>query len=338
MKPAPLVTVCLPVLNQRPFLDDRFRSFDRQSFRDFEVVACDNLSGDGTWEWLQERASHDSTLSLHRRERAGMYDNWNACIQHARGRFLYFAPADDLMADDCLGKLATALLDVPGADLADSRFATVDEAGRPMPAPELATHEDAFFGETWSRRHVREPPHDVPVISRLAPIHRSITQVMVTRDLVDRIGRFRTDLGSDGDWEWHLRSAFVARKVFVPEPLSQWRRWPGQATKDAIHNTVAYAQKRLRMIRLARATVAASALGRDPFSKSDLESEVLRELTLFAAREGRTTLAAGLLLRHPGIALDALRRRFGDTWEAQRLRSLRRVIARHNLAGCIRLL
>ena len=106
---APRVSVCLPNLNNRAYLEERIATIEAQSFKDWELVICDNFSDDGAWEFFQELAKRDSRVRISQEPRAGMYANWNNCIVKARGEFIYVATSDDTMAEDCLEKMVKAL-------------------------------------------------------------------------------------------------------------------------------------------------------------------------------------------------------------------------------------
>ena len=47
-EPKPLVSVCIPVYNARPFIAAAIDSVLNQTLQDFELVIIDNASTDGT--------------------------------------------------------------------------------------------------------------------------------------------------------------------------------------------------------------------------------------------------------------------------------------------------
>ncbi len=50
----PLVSICLPTLNARRFLEPRMESILAQTLTDWELIVCDSYSNDGTWEYFQQ--------------------------------------------------------------------------------------------------------------------------------------------------------------------------------------------------------------------------------------------------------------------------------------------
>ncbi len=60
----PLVSICLPNLNTRPFLEERMETILAQTFADWELIVCDSHSEDGSWEFFQKFAG-DPRIRLH---------------------------------------------------------------------------------------------------------------------------------------------------------------------------------------------------------------------------------------------------------------------------------
>ncbi len=104
----PLVSICLPTLNARRFLEPRMASIMAQTLTDWELIVCDSYSDDGTWEYL-ERYADDARVKMYRVPRAGLYAGWNECLRRGGGEYIYVATADDTMTPDCLEKLVGAL-------------------------------------------------------------------------------------------------------------------------------------------------------------------------------------------------------------------------------------
>src|SRR5262249_49784139 len=105
----PKLSICVPNLNNRRFLRERFAAIYQQTFQGWELIVVDNYSDDGAWEFLQEQASRDRRIRLSQAPREGLYANWNNCIRQASGEYVYIATSDDTMAPDCLEKLTAAL-------------------------------------------------------------------------------------------------------------------------------------------------------------------------------------------------------------------------------------
>ena len=92
----PLVSVLLPVRNAAPWLPASLASLWRQTLGDFEVIAVDDGSTDGSGELLERAAARERRLVvLHARPR-GLPATLNAALQRSRAPFVARHDADDV--------------------------------------------------------------------------------------------------------------------------------------------------------------------------------------------------------------------------------------------------
>ena len=66
---------CIPVFNQRSFIDRAVRSVFEQGFDPGDVTIVDNCSSDGTWEAIQQYASMGARLVRNTRN-LGLFGNF----------------------------------------------------------------------------------------------------------------------------------------------------------------------------------------------------------------------------------------------------------------------
>ena len=62
----PLVSILMPVRDDLRILPDCLESIQKQSLKDWELVAVDDGSSDGSGEFLQEIAAKDSRIRVMR--------------------------------------------------------------------------------------------------------------------------------------------------------------------------------------------------------------------------------------------------------------------------------
>lgn len=225
------VSICLPTLNSIRFLPERLESIRNQTFTDWELIAVDSHSDDGTLEMLERFSAEDNRLRIFRAPRDGIYPNFNRGIEQATGRFIYIATSDDTMAPDCLEKLVGALVENPDCDLAHCPMRVFDEDG--APGPDWWTGNSLFArssGDFLNRRHKRIAPLDGVLCLLGDNIYSSVTQLLVRRSLFGKIGFYQADWGSVGDFHWNLRAGLVASAVHVPGTWGGWRMHASQAT------------------------------------------------------------------------------------------------------------
>jgi glycosyltransferase involved in cell wall biosynthesis len=231
---APRVSICVPNLNTRLFLPERFQTILGQSFEDTELLVYDSHSCDGAWEYICELAAREPRMRAWQGPREGTPGSWSPCVREARGEYVYLATSDDTMPPDCLEKLVAALDAHPECDLAHCPLKPIDENGHEVRATWDWWSRGSIFalssGVFLSRPHVRLAPFDGLLHLLGGSVYVSITQLLIRRSLFDRIGLFQSTWGSIGDFNWSMRAGLVANTVHVPDTWGGWRVHSNQAT------------------------------------------------------------------------------------------------------------
>jgi glycosyltransferase EpsE len=95
---APLVSVIMPVFNAADVLATALESLLAQSLDDWELIACDDGSTDGSWRILQgwQRKHPDRVRAVKNDENRGVSYSLNRCVDLARGKFIARQDADDI--------------------------------------------------------------------------------------------------------------------------------------------------------------------------------------------------------------------------------------------------
>lgn len=225
----PLVSICLPNLNTRPFLQARIDSILAQTLSDWELIVCDSYSEDGAWEYLRGYES-DSRVRLHQVPREGIYAGWNECLRRVQGEYVYIATSDDTARPDLLDRMVGILQQHPDVDLVVCKFDFIDEAGLQIQPPPF--REVGAFYDPWREVvHRRDGLLEFLVHVGLdCPSWTTITSVVFRRRLIDKVGYFRTDVGTCADRLWAMRAALVTDTLSIPGCLATWRKHSKQAS------------------------------------------------------------------------------------------------------------
>jgi glycosyltransferase involved in cell wall biosynthesis len=94
------ISIIIPVFNKADYLGDCLGSILGQTFRDLEVICVDDASEDHSREILQNYAMRDDRLKvIHNDENLGPGLTRNRGIDAAKGSFLRFVDADDLLPE-----------------------------------------------------------------------------------------------------------------------------------------------------------------------------------------------------------------------------------------------
>jgi GT2 family glycosyltransferase len=134
---APKISIIIPARNASTYIVDTITSVRQQSEAAFEAIILDDGSTDDTDLVVQRLLSDwaDPRFSFSAGPAAGVSAARNAGLARARGAFVLFLDADDVLAADALARFRTAL-NISGSDTvaALGRILRVTEKGEPMPS------------------------------------------------------------------------------------------------------------------------------------------------------------------------------------------------------------
>jgi glycosyltransferase involved in cell wall biosynthesis len=104
----PLVSVCIPLFNGMPFIEEAVQSVLNQTLPDWELVITDDHSTDDAPARIARFNDPRIRYMLNPGD-PGPEGNWNACLLEARGRYAKLLCQDDLLHPDCLKLQVQAL-------------------------------------------------------------------------------------------------------------------------------------------------------------------------------------------------------------------------------------
>ena len=101
----PLVSVVLPVFNVERYVIECLDSIASQDYPNFEVIAVDDGSSDGSLRLLEEYASSHSAMAVLHQENSGAGVARNKGIAAAKGKYVLFVDPDDAIEPCALREL-----------------------------------------------------------------------------------------------------------------------------------------------------------------------------------------------------------------------------------------
>ena len=133
LSPPPKVSVGLAVYNGERYLHDAISSIVAQTFRDFELIICDNDSIDGTREICLSFAAEDERIRYLRNPvNIGGVRNENRTMFLARGEYFKLAAHDDLIAPEFLERCVAVLDSNDNCDVCVTGAVIIGERGEPI--------------------------------------------------------------------------------------------------------------------------------------------------------------------------------------------------------------
>ena len=127
----PEISVVVPVYNVEGYVEKCLRSIFAQTFPDFEVLAVDDGSTDGSGEICDRLAGEEGRLRVIHQENQGLGGARNTGIQAAAGEWLLLVDSDDWLEPQALEKALSAAK-AQRADMVMFAFQTVDEEGNTL--------------------------------------------------------------------------------------------------------------------------------------------------------------------------------------------------------------
>lgn len=100
-----MISVILPVYNTEAYLRPCIDSILRQTYRDFELLAVDDGSTDGSGSILDAYALADARVRVFHIANAGVSNARNIALENACGSYIAFVDSDDFIAPEMLETL-----------------------------------------------------------------------------------------------------------------------------------------------------------------------------------------------------------------------------------------
>ena len=148
----PTISILIPIYNAEKYLGRCLDSLQRQIWTDFEIVAVDDGSQDGSVRICEKYAQADHRIRLIRQTNRGVSAARNTCLRESRGEYLTFVDSDDMLEPDALRR-AWEAQQACQADLVIFNLVYVDEHNHPLPAPDFSGFRDEVLtaDEVWQR-------------------------------------------------------------------------------------------------------------------------------------------------------------------------------------------
>lgn len=203
-----MVSIIIPYYNSERFLRQTLDSVRAQSWQDWECILVDDGSTDRSPEIAEEYAAMDVRFRriLRTRWPKGVSSARNTGLDVARGTYVIFLDADDLMAPHCLGERVTFLDTRPDLDFAVFQMETFGDT------QSLITHPKKDYLKTFLKFEF--------IWTVSSPIWKS--------EFLNRLGGFDTELTRFEDPDLSVRAMVEGGQYRVltdREPDIFYRQW-----------------------------------------------------------------------------------------------------------------
>jgi glycosyltransferase involved in cell wall biosynthesis len=210
----PLISILIPCHNAAPWLKAALRSAREQTWPEVEIIVVDDGSTDESYEIARRLAGLRSKVL--RQERRGASAARNRALEFARGEFIQYLDADDLLEPDKLEKQMEAMR-LQGSEALG--FSSVRHF-YDMPEDGAEHFEPAQLGAGGT--DPRKFLIDLWCESKMVQTGQWLTP----RRLIEKAGPWNEGLSVDDDGEFFARVVLAARRIVaVPEACTSYRKF-----------------------------------------------------------------------------------------------------------------
>lgn len=202
----PAVSVIMPCFNAAAYLRESLASVLAQAFADLEIILVDDGSTDDPVSIIHALAD-DRIRYTRTPPSGGPAQPRNLGLKQARGRYVFFFDADDVMMPGKIEAQVARFADQESLGLNFTNFRVVDDEGKTLRANFLAGYDT--FQELLHRMDPRTGSfvRSDFYLSLLRANFVGTSGVAVRRDVLSRVGGFDTGLASSEDLDLWLRIA-----------------------------------------------------------------------------------------------------------------------------------
>jgi glycosyltransferase involved in cell wall biosynthesis len=202
------VSILLTCYNHLRFLPEALASITSQTFTDYEIIAIDDGSTDGTREWLSEQTV--PMKHIFNEQNLGTYGSLNVALAAATGEFVAVLNDDDVWRPEKLARQIEVMDAHPHVGIVHTDGDFIDGDGNVIPGSPLGFAFPRF--ETGD------------ILAGLLYENKIIASAaLVRRQILVNLGGFNEAYFGSGDWEMWLRVCEGWAAGFVAEPLTRYR-------------------------------------------------------------------------------------------------------------------
>lgn len=274
---AAFVSIIVPCYNYGAFIADTIASLQAQTHGHWEAIVVDDGSVDDTASRVAELAQQDARIFYLHQQNQGVSVARNAGMALARGEFVAFLDADDLISPTKLQAHIEHFRRCPSVNISYSKLRFFSDSNR----SELFTN---YGLDSVREQSLLISGYGQETFSLLIRKNRLPLQTaMFRRSLLQQVGLFAVGMKALEDWDYVLRcilrGACVA-SVDDQAAMAMVRVHPGSATRN-----IAFADYLQRVYGNVRLEIAnLRALGNEP--AANFYDAVLKETLLELDRRG----------------------------------------------------
>jgi glycosyltransferase involved in cell wall biosynthesis len=212
------ISVVLPVYNGMPLLKNSVESVLSQMGVQFELLAGDDQSTDGSFEYLQSIDSSVLQVIRHQKN-LGLFGNLNALIRLARYEIIHLWSQDDMMIPGCLKKTLDYHLQNTTIGYAFCKYLIINQHGGEIGRNQISHHK---FMEVEGHAITSLVTGSVP---------GNIANVSVRKSNLEQAGYFKETMKYSCDFDMWCTLSKDRKIGIIQEYLIKLRRHDQQLSR-----------------------------------------------------------------------------------------------------------
>ena len=215
----PLVSVIVTTFNRCEMLAETIQSILQQTLSDFELIVVDNMSEDGTLEYIS--SIQDGRIRYFRNQNYGVIaKNRNYGIREAKGTYIAFCDDDDLWLPNKLEVQVTLLKNNPNKVMCYSQA------------------ESFLDNQTIKKLMIRRSVKKSHFINLLQGNFIPNSSVLIKRDVFDQLGYLNESSELREDYEMWLRVTKIFSILGTDQVLIKYRLHGSNNTGSKVAETM----------------------------------------------------------------------------------------------------
>lgn len=197
----PLISVVIPVYNREKSVADSIQSVQEQTFQNWEIVAVDDGSRDGSVAVLKKMAENEPRLRVISQRNTGAQAARNNGIRNSHGRWVAFLDSDDQFLVNSL-QVRLDAAEREGAEVVASSCLRINEDGT------KSVYNDPLRGNAY------------PTLLKAPTV--TFPGLLVSKKALEEIGYLDESIKAYQEWDTAIRLAKKFPFAFVDEPTFQY--------------------------------------------------------------------------------------------------------------------
>jgi glycosyltransferase involved in cell wall biosynthesis len=286
----PLTSIIIPCYNYGELIQETLASLLAQSYRNWEAIVIDDGSTDDTAENVLKLSEKDSRIKYFYQSNQGVSEARNYGLRQARGEFIQFLDADDILSSRKIEKQATLLINKPFIDICYTQTYYFKHPDR-----------DLLYGSFQLKPDEYTPPPSLEgkgfeAISELINKNLMICTPLIRAHVLKSVPGFQKEVSYAEDHEFWIRCALVGSHFSFlddPDAYSVIRVHSASASQNKTALVIGESQLRKRLPEL----ISAAAIDGNEKLKLIEQNEKL-QMDLQRLILSQTTFGNGKLLRY----------------------------------------